>query len=44
MRGNTWTVVEEDSINTHVSRPAKEKEVKQQNKGDKRQATALQTP
>ena len=39
MRGNTWTVVEEDTGTAHNSRPAKEKEVKQQNKGDKRQAT-----
>ena len=39
MRGNTWTVVEEDTDTAHQSRPGKEKEIKQQNKGDKRQAT-----
>ena len=39
MRGNTWTLVEEDTDTPHQSRPAKEKETKQQNKGDKRQAT-----
>ena len=39
MRGNTWTVVEEDIGTVHASRPGKQKEVKQQNKGDKRQAT-----
>ena len=39
MRGNTWTVVEEDTDVAHQSRPHKGKEVKQQNKGDKRQAT-----
>ena len=39
MRGNTWTVVEEDTETAHQSRPNKGKEVKQQNKGDKRQAT-----
>ena len=39
MRGNTWTVVEEDTETAHQSRPNKQKEVKQQNVGDKRQAT-----
>ena len=39
MRGNTWTVVEEDLDTAHASRQGKGKEVKQQNKGDKRQAT-----
>jgi hypothetical protein len=39
MRGNTWTVVEEDTDTVHRSRPNKSKEIKQQNVGDKRQAT-----
>ena len=39
MRGNTWTVVETDTQTPHQSRPVKEKEIKQQSVGDKRQAT-----
>ena len=39
MRGNTWTFVEEDTETEHHSRQHKNKEVKQQNVGDKRQAT-----
>ena len=39
MRGNTWTVVEQDTGVPHNSRPEKEREIKQQHKGDKRQAT-----
>ena len=40
MRGNTWTVVDEDKESQHFSRQKKGTEVKQQGKGDKRQATA----
>jgi transposase-like protein len=39
MRGNTWTVVDGDKESQHFSREQKCSEVKQQAKGDKRQAT-----
>ena len=39
IRGNTWATVEEDTDVPHHSRKGKQKEQKQQGKGDKRQAT-----
>lgn len=39
MRGNSWSVVQVDTETEHFSRQNKEKEQKQVNKGDKRQAT-----